>query len=132
MKNTHLIGASAFFLALIGSSAMTPITIADADTVAIERVDIAVVATGFRSSKLVGASVTNDARDTIGKVDDVIVSSDGKTPFVIVSVGGFLGVGSRLVAVPFASLRIGQSGVMLPGGTKNQLEALPEFKYAAS
>ncbi len=51
--------------------------------------------------------------------------------FAIIQVGGFLGIGSRLVAVPYASLQISQEGkhIVLPGATKEQLKAIPEFVY---
>jgi hypothetical protein len=49
----------------------------------------------------------------------------------VIQVGGFLGVGSHHVAVPFDSLKIDDTGtkIVLPGATKQQLQGLPEFKY---
>jgi hypothetical protein len=51
--------------------------------------------------------------------------------FAIIQVGGFLGLGSRLIAVPYTSLQISDDGrrIVLPGATKQRLEQLPEFKY---
>jgi len=100
-------------------------------TVSLVKVDVAPLATGFRASKVIGASVMNDANESIGKIDDVIISSDGKAPFAVISVGGFLGLGSKLVVVHYDSLRFQQDRVVLPGGSKDQLKALPEFKYAS-
>ena len=94
------------------------------------KVDVVKVSTGFRASKIIGSEVVNASNETIGKIDDVIVSSDGKVPYAILSVGGFLGMGSRLIAIPYDSLRVVEKKTMLPGGTKEQLKALPEFKYA--
>ncbi|HLZ66335.1 MAG TPA: PRC-barrel domain-containing protein [Aliidongia sp.] len=99
-------------------------------TVSVVRVDVAPLATGFRASKVIGATVTNDANETIGKIDDVIISADGKAPFAVISVGGFLGLGSKLVVVHYDNLRFQQDRVVLPGGSKEQLKALPDFKYA--
>ena len=99
-------------------------------TVSLVKVDVAPLATGFRASKVIGASVVNDANETIGKIDDVIVSSDGKAPFAVISVGGFLGLGSKLVVVHYDNLHFQQDRVVLPGGTKDSLKALPDFKYA--
>ena len=48
----------------------------------------------------------------------------------ILSVGGFLGMGKHLVAVPFRDLQIDRRQLILPDATKKTLEALPEFKYA--
>ncbi len=50
--------------------------------------------------------------------------------YAILSVGGFLGMGTHLVAVPFSEIRIVQKEMQLPDATKDSLEALPEFKYA--
>ena len=98
-------------------------------TVGIAKVDVGSLATGFRASKVVGSSVYNGAGDTIGKIDDVIISGDGKVPYAVISVGGFLGMGSRLALVRYDDLRVANSKITLPGGTKEQLTALPEFKY---
>ncbi|HEX2891851.1 PRC-barrel domain-containing protein [Vineibacter terrae] len=99
-------------------------------TVELTKVDVVKVSTGYRATKVVGASVTNSSNDSIGKIDDVIISSDGKAPYAILSVGGFLGMGTRLIAIPYESLRFADSKIMLPGATKDSLKALPEFKYA--
>jgi hypothetical protein len=50
--------------------------------------------------------------------------------YAILSVGGFLGMGTHLVAVPFDSLQISSKQVTLLNATKDSLLALPEFKYA--
>jgi hypothetical protein len=99
-------------------------------TVSIERVDVMKLAAGYRSSKIVGSPVVNDANEKIGEVDDLLVEPSDKVLFAVLSVGGFLGMGERLVVVPFSSLQISGKKVMLPGGTKDTLKALPEFKYA--
>ena len=94
------------------------------------RVDPVTVATGFRASKVVGAAVVNDKGDAIGKIDDVIISSDGKAPYAVLSVGGFLGVGTHLVLVRYQDLNFANNKVTLVGATKETLGGLPEFKYA--
>jgi hypothetical protein len=58
------------------------------------------------------------------------VSPDGKRPFVVLSIGGFLGMGAHLVVVPYDALKFAEKKVILPGGTKEGLKILPEFKYA--
>jgi hypothetical protein len=99
-------------------------------TVEVTKVDVQKLQAGYRASKVIGTSVVNNTNDTIGKVDDLLVSPDGKEPFAVLSVGGFLGMGSRLVVVPYANLRVVDKKLVLPGGTKESLKALPEFKYA--
>ena len=89
-----------------------------------------VAATGYRASKLLGADIYNDAGEKIGKLDDFIVGSEANVSVAVVAVGGFLGMGSRMVAVPATSIESNEQGQMvLPGGTKDRLMALPEFRY---
>ncbi len=91
---------------------------------------------GMRSSKLIGASVYNGTGDDarkIGDVDDIILGTDKNARTAILSVGGFLGVGSKLVSVPFDQLQIATNGrVVLPGATVDSLKAQPEFSYRAA
>lgn len=122
--------------ALAGAFVLSAFSVAPAlaqgaqQTVALVRVDVQKVSTGHRASKLIGASVVNDANEAVGKIDDLIVSNDGRALFAVLSVGGFLGMGDRLVAVNEESLKVGDKKVVLPGATKEQLKLLPEFKYA--
>lgn len=96
-----------------------------------KRVDVARLATGYRASKINGAAVFNRNKDKIGTVDDLILAPNGRqSAYAILSVGGFLGMGTHLVAVPFDSLQISSQQVMLPDATRDSLLALPEFKYA--
>jgi hypothetical protein len=93
-------------------------------------VDVVAVADGYRAGKLRGTAVVNSKNEKIGEVDDLVVGKD-RVLFAIIQVGGFLGLGSRLIAVPYTSLQISDDGrrIVLPGATKQQLEQLPEFKY---
>jgi hypothetical protein len=94
------------------------------------KVDMAVVAKGFRVSKLTGRTVVNEKDVKIGEVDDFVVTQD-QSLFAVLQIGGFLGLGSRLVVVPYNSLRISDNGrrVELPGATPDELKKLTEFKY---
>jgi sporulation protein YlmC with PRC-barrel domain len=100
-------------------------------TIQLTKVDVVKVSTGYRASKVIGSTVVNDAGDTVGKVDEIIVGPDGKAPFVVLSVGGFLGIGDKLVALPYEQMRTDGSKIVLPGATKDSLKGLPEFKYAS-
>jgi sporulation protein YlmC with PRC-barrel domain len=59
----------------------------------------------WRASKLVGVSVVGPNQEKIGKIDDVLVDHDGNAQVVVVSVGGFLGIGAKDVGVPFKTLQ---------------------------
>ena len=99
-------------------------------TIELAKVDVKTLAAGYRASKVIGSSVVNDANETIGKIDDILISSDGKQPYAVLSIGGFLGMGSHLVVVPYDSLTFADKKMTLPGGSKEGLKMLPEFKYA--
>ncbi|MCK8786130.1 PRC-barrel domain-containing protein [Roseomonas sp. NAR14] len=97
------------------------------------QVDTMRLAQGQRASKVIGATIYNENNESIGSVDDLIVASAGQNaaPVAILSVGGFLGIGSKLVAVPFDRLQWnGDSNRwLLVGATKDSLTALPTFAY---
>ena len=85
---------------------------------------------GQRVSKIVGAGVYSDANTQIGTIDDLMMTQDDKVAMAIVSVGGLIGLGGKLVAVPFTQLQRGSDGkLMLPGATKESLTAQPTFVY---
>jgi sporulation protein YlmC with PRC-barrel domain len=84
---------------------------------------------GLRATKIIDAVVKNDRRDEVGEVDDLIISRNGKVKKVILSVGGFLKIGEKLVAVLFRSLQITEKGDILYNITKEQLEKHPSFNY---
>ena len=99
-------------------------------SVEITKVDVQKVAAGYRASKVVGSSVVNDANQTIGKIDDLLVTRDGKEPYAVLSVGGFLGMGTRMVVIRYDSLKFADNKIVLPGGTKDGLKMLPAFQYS--
>jgi hypothetical protein len=101
--------------------------------VALVKVDLSVVAKGYRMSKVIGSNVTNDKDEKIGTIDDVIADKK-QINFAVLQVGGFLGVGGHLVVVPYESLNIDDTGkkIVLPGASKDELKKLTEYKYPAS
>jgi hypothetical protein len=114
----------------VGSVA--PAFAADLTPQPVSQVNVSQLADGYRTSKLVGATVKNSANETIGTVDDLLVGRSDKVLYAILSVGGFLGIGSKLVAVPYTALQIEQKNLVLPNANKDRLKAQPEFKYATS
>ena len=93
-------------------------------------VDVKVVERGYRASKLKDKAVVNDQNERIGELDDIIIGKDGQS-YAVLQVGGFLGVGRRLVAVPYQSLQLDDRGdkVVLPGASREALRKLPVFKH---
>ena len=99
-------------------------------TLSVMKVDLQSLTTGYRTSKVVGSTVVNEANETVGTIDDLIVTPGDKVPFAVLSVGGFLGMGTKYVVVPYNSLQVRDKKMALPGATKESLKALPEFKYS--
>ena len=128
MKKTMLLASAAMiavgFLTAHANAQGVP------QTVEIAKVDLQKVAAGYRASKVIGSSVLNDANETIGKIDDLLVTRDGKEPYAVLSVGGFLGMGTHLVVIRYDSLKFADNKIVLPGGTKDGLKRLPAFQYA--
>lgn len=116
-------------LALVGPFALPPLP-ALAQPVEIVKVDVAVVSKGLQVSKLIGSKVVNDKDEKIGTIDDIIID-EKKSLFAVLQVGGFLGLGGYLVAIPYESLSIDAAGttIKLPGGSQEALKGLSEFKY---
>jgi len=83
-------------------------------------------------SALIGAKVHNNNKDTIGSVEDIYIDNDGKVQAVVVSVGGFLGMGAKDVAVKWSDIKYGQDGkslMLTTDWTKDKLKAMPDYKY---
>jgi hypothetical protein len=56
-------------------------------------------------------------------------SLDGVAVLAIISVGGFLGIGDKLVAVPFDQLQLDKDkAILMSSATEEQLKAMPEYK----
>jgi sporulation protein YlmC with PRC-barrel domain len=95
-------------------------------TVTLMKVDPQTLATGYRASKLVGSTVVNEANETVGTIDDLIITPGGQAPY-----GGFLGLGTKYVVVPFPSLQVIEERMVLRGATKEAVKALPDFEYSS-
>jgi sporulation protein YlmC with PRC-barrel domain len=68
----------------------------------------------------------------IGEISDVLVDNDGKISAFIVSVGGFLGLGEKDVAVPFSAVHATQKNGkwwLTMNATKDALKSAPGYKY---
>ena len=86
------------------------------------------------STNVDGLDVYNEQNENIGKIQDVVFDKDGKVTGYILSIGGFLGMGTRYVAVDPDSVSITYDGAnkvwrASMNATKDQLKSAPEFKY---
>jgi sporulation protein YlmC with PRC-barrel domain len=85
------------------------------------------------TSKLVGVDVYNQKNEKIGEIADVVIERGSLEGYVL-SVGGFLGMGERYVAVQPSSVSIkfdesASKWRATANASKEQLKAAPEFKY---
>jgi sporulation protein YlmC with PRC-barrel domain len=98
-------------------------------TTPIPGIDDSALAGSARASKLIGSKVyTGDT--SIGQIEDVLVTLDRATVTgVILSVGGFLGIGDKLVAVPVYRIRVGPEARFITDLTKEQLANAPAFEF---
>ena len=142
-------------------------TVAPADTSSLKG--------NWRTSKMVGLSVYNDNNESLGSINDLLADKNGDIKAVVLGVGGFLGVGEHLVAVPFDKIKFVNEPVAYTGAanapasgsrpasttttgaattntapaaaskpnpwypdhavynaTKDELKAMPEFKYSTN
>jgi hypothetical protein len=84
--------------------------------------------------RLLGAKVVNKEGQTIGTIDDLIVSTGNQIEGVVLGVGGFLGVGSKAIGVRMGALRVitadGKTTVTFPNATKEMLAAVEPYQRA--
>ena len=111
------------FAALLGAALIAPATAQTSSDPFIKEQAI----NQWRASKLVGVSVMGADQKKIGKIEDVLVDHDGNAQAIVISVGGFLGIGAKDVAVPFKMMQWRTEGrpVPVPVQTPNPIGAAP-------
>jgi sporulation protein YlmC with PRC-barrel domain len=90
--------------------------------------------TDMLSSNVVGLDIYNSQNDDIGKVQDIAFDASKKVTGYVLSVGGFLGMGTRYVTVNPDAVMVSydaQNKVWKAtmNATKDELKSAPEFKY---
>jgi hypothetical protein len=81
---------------------------------------------------ILGREVRSVTDEDMGRIVDVLVDREGQVRAAIIDFGGFLGVGSRKIAVDWKALHFPQPGK--PGGrialelTRDQVKTAPEYK----
>ena len=157
------------------ASAQTPTTTTDRANMAPAAASDSSFQGDWRASKVVGLSVYNENNESVGSINDLLTDKNGNIKAVVIGVGGFLGVGEHLVAIPFDKIKFADQPVAYTGvsngpnapatrppsstttgatttntapaatmakpnpwypdhavfnATKDELKAMPEFKYS--
>jgi sporulation protein YlmC with PRC-barrel domain len=98
----------------------------------VESKGAAMTAGQISASALLDETVMNEANESIGDVNDLLLDTNGKIASVIVGVGGFLGMGEKDVALPFDNLKFAKDNdhdlVVTTNVTKETLQASPAYK----
>jgi sporulation protein YlmC with PRC-barrel domain len=77
-------------------------------------------------------NVYDTSDNSVGEISDVLLDKDGRVTAVIVSVGGFLGLGAKYVSVPFNALRVTEKEgkrYLVMDTTKDALMSAPGYQY---
>jgi sporulation protein YlmC with PRC-barrel domain len=69
----------------------------------------------WRASKMSGLKIYNDANENIGSINDLLMDKSGNIKIAVIGVGGFLGMGEHLVAVPYEKLKFVNEAVAYTG-----------------
>jgi len=106
---------------------------ASSKTLSVSQQELSLAEKGWSAKKdIIGKTVYNDNNEKIGDVNDVIFSRNNSASFVVIGVGGFLGMGEHDVAVPLSRIKHDNDKLILAGATKEALKKMPEFRYAKS
>ena len=124
--------SSASSVAVVSSSAAQP---GDVDMTTLKPLDVA----SLKAEDLKGTDVISPTGQKLGDIDDFVLTGDGKVDAVVVEFGGFLGIGTKHVAVAYDGLKfmIGANNerYLVINVTRDQLNAQPDYNkddYAAN
>lgn len=83
---------------------------------------------GLEAERIVGMDVVNAEGKEVGEIKDLVLDRQ-QVAHAVISVGGFLGIGAKDVAVPFEQLRVGPDNVtLMSNSTQAELKQMPEYK----
>lgn len=82
-----------------------------------------------KASGLLGMEVKNEQDEKLGEIKDLVLDiQTGKLSYAVMAVGGFLGLGEKLLAVPADAFKVSdQDGHLLLNADKAKIEAAPGF-----
>ena len=80
----------------------------------------------WRTSKVVGLNVYNDNNENVGSINELLMDKSGNIKAAVLSVGGFLGMGARYVAVPFDKIKFSNEPVSYAATSAPNAGAKPQ------
>jgi len=129
MRNMVIAGLMGVMMAVAAVDVAAQV--AGSTTTGVTAEELKTIALGWSAKKqILGKPVYNDKNEKVGDVDDLIIAPDSSVSYAIIGVGGFLGLGERQVAIPVNDFKGGEGRIVLPGATKDALQAMPSFQYA--
>jgi len=134
MRVRHFIGLTACWAAIASTQLFAAEPAATETQAKAASGDKILAAKTFRASKLTGMNVRNLQGEELGTIDDFVIDvQTGKVQYAAMSVGGLLGVGDKLFAVPFAQLKFdhGQDEMFFVlDMSKEKIAAAPGFNQS--
>ncbi|MBB4371169.1 sporulation protein YlmC with PRC-barrel domain [Bradyrhizobium sp. cir1] len=106
---------------LAGTALLATIAVAQSPTATTDKAPAAATATTttasgeWRASKMSGLKIYNEANENIGSINDLLMDKSGAIKIAVIGVGGFLGMGEHLVAVPYEKLKFVNEAVAYSG-----------------
>ena len=105
---------------------------ADRPATSVEEAPSVTVLNNHEAGGILGREVLSAANENMGRIVDVIVDHNGRVRAAIIDFGGFLGVGSRKIAVEWNALHFpppGQPEAKISLDlTRDQVKAAPEYQ----
>jgi sporulation protein YlmC with PRC-barrel domain len=128
MGKTVIAGLTGVIMAVAAGNVAAQV--AGSTTIGVPATELTTLTKGWSAKKqILDKTVYNDQNEQVGEVNDIIVAPDKSISYAILSVGGFLGLGERYVAIPFNQFKVSNNKFVLPGATKNTLKTVPTFDY---
>lgn len=109
--------AGSALLATVAFAQTTPTATTDRANMAPATASDSSYTGNWRASKVVGLNVYNDQNESLGSISDLLTDKSGNIKAVVIGVGGFLGVGEHLVAVPFDKIKFVTEPVAYTGAS---------------
>lgn len=122
---------SVFTFSLLGQLAISPIAAQDGYRIQPAGSDVAkTYLQGLELESILGREIRTNEED-MGRIIDILADRSGQVQAAVVELGGFLGIGSRKIAVEWSALRFetrGQNPIVILEMGREQLRLAPEYR----